>query len=105
MRKTRTFKPMGLTLDVLDYMLVEWLVRQNLYAKFAANIVAAQKWNGPARHLIREHIRLVIKNPALTYERVISSAFLFFRTPEGMTFWTRASRDWSCFCRDFFCTK
>ena len=104
MGKIRTFKPTKLTLDVLDYMLVEWLVSQDLYSKFADNIVAAKRCNVPARRLIRDHVRLVIESPTLTYEKAISSAFLFFLTPEGMTFWSRVSSDWICFCRNFIRT-
>lgn len=105
MKKTRTFKPTKLTLDVLDYMFVEWLVSQDLYSKFADNIVADRRCNVPARALIRDHIRVLIENPVLTYEKVICSAFLFFNTPEGMDFWNRVSREWICFCHNFFLTK
>lgn len=99
MRKTRTFNPTWLTLDVLDYMFVEWLVRQDLYVKFAANLT--YPGSRSSRLIIRDLVREVLSTPDYSPSDLVSSSFSFRCTPEGFHFWARVSSDWASYLKSF----
>lgn len=102
MKAQKPFNQFDLRVDVLDYLFVEWLVRNHLYRKFAKNLVATRRSTTSARDLIRQRVRAYATFPAIDYSFLLSGAFLFSLTPEGREFWDDASRRWEDFCRYFF---
>lgn len=102
MKPQKSFNQFDLRVDALDYLFVEWLVRNRLYRRFANNLLADRKPATSARDLIRRRIRTYASFPAVNYSSLITGAFFFEFTPEGREFWSDASRRWSDFCRYFF---
>lgn len=102
MKTQKTFSRFDLRVDALDYLFVEWLVRNRLYRKFAKNLVADKQTTISARDLIRRRIRTYASFPAVDYSFLVTGAFFFDLTPEGREFWDDASRRWSDFCKYFF---
>lgn len=101
MKKTKCFNSADLYVDVVDYMFVEWLVRQGLFSSFVANYNSLS-WNGKS---FRETLRTVIRykiasdNPCLG--SLVAGFFFFENTPEGCRFWTEKSLAWSRFFETF----
>jgi hypothetical protein len=102
MKTQKPFNQFELRADALDYLFVEWLVRNHLYRKFAKNLVGSRNSTTSARELIRRRVRLYAKFPVVDYTFLISGAFFFEFTPEGREFWNDVSRRWSDFCGYFF---
>lgn len=103
MKTQNAFSQFDLRVDVLDYLFVEWLVRNHLYRKFAKNLSAARHVPmSSVRDLIRQRIYVYAKFPAMNYSFLLSGSFIFDSTPEGRDFWIDASRRWADFCRHFF---
>lgn len=102
MKAQKSFDQFDLRVDALEYLFVEWLVRNHLYRKFAKNLAATKQSTASARDLIRQRILVYAALPAMDYVFLLSGAFLFASTPEGREFWNDASRRWADFCRYFF---
>lgn len=101
MKKFHSFDSDLLTMDVCDYLFVEWLVRHELYSKFVRNLTSRYDDLGRGRLLVRRYIRHFVI-PHFRLENAISSAFVFAKTPEGFDFWKNVSDEWVKFCSDFF---
>lgn len=100
--KKQTSKPLNkLSVDVIDYMFVEWLVRNSLYSKFVANLIRYYPEPVNPRSIIRDQIRGISRFPVFLASDLISSSFLFDKTPEGYLFWTRVSSKWSSYLESF----
>ena len=95
----RNFDSNSLTIDIFDYMLVEWLSRRGLYLKFVANLSSVKDNPAGSRTAFRRLIAEVLNAPYLTLSDVFFSAFPFDLTPEGSTFWLNASREWEHFVK------
>lgn len=102
MKALKSFSPFDLRVDVLDYLFVEWLVRNRLYSRFAKNLVTSRHTTMSARDCIRFRVRAYAALPVIDYSFLMTGAFLFESTPEGREFWNNASRRWSDFCKYFF---
>lgn len=102
MKARKSFSQFDLRVDALDYLFVEWLVRNHLYGKFARNLAAARQVTTSVRDLIRRRIRTYASFPVVDYSFLMTGAFCFESTPEGREFWSDASRRWSDFCGYFF---
>ena len=102
MNTQESFNQFDLRVDALDYIFVEWLVRNCLYCSFTKNLLASRHTSMSARDCIRERVRIYASFPVVNYSFLLSGAFLFDSTPEGREFWNDASRRWEDFCRYFF---
>jgi len=102
MKAQESFSQFDLRVDALDYLFVEWLVRNRLYRRFAKNLVAARHPTMSARDYIRRRVRTYASFPVVDYSFLMTGAFFFESTPEGREFWNGASRRWSDFCKYFF---
>lgn len=91
-----------LTVDVLDYMFVEWLNRNNLYSKFVANLSPARFGHKSARSIVRGIILDLLISERFSPADAISSSFAFRSTPEGSAFWLDASRRWTKYFNSCF---
>lgn len=100
--KKQAFKPLDkFSVDVIDYMFVEWLVRNSLYSKFAANLIRYYPDSVNPRSIIRKRIRSISRFPVFLASDLISSSFLFDKTPEGYLFWSRVSSKWASYLESF----
>lgn len=86
-----------LILDVVEYAFTEWLVRQGLYTSFKANYESTVSPYKSFRERLRAHIRRSLCSPGLDASKLVSSAFLFTATPEGIDFWQKQSAAWERF--------
>ena len=102
MKTQKPFNQFDLRVDALNYLFVEWLIRNRLYYKFAKNLAADKKTTMSARDLIRRRVRIYASFPVVDYSFLMTGAFFFEFTPEGREFWNDASRRWSDFCKYFF---
>lgn len=87
-----------LMIDVIEYAFIEWLVRQGVFAAFKANYESAFSEFGSFRNRLRAHIRFALRSSSYKLGDLISSAFMFDSTPEGVSFWCDKSAAWSRFC-------
>jgi len=94
-KSTRTNE---LLVDVVEYAFIKWLVRQGILAAFKANY---EREFAPRRSFhdrLRSHIRHSLYRFNFGPSHLISSAFLFYSTPEGAEFWLKQSAAWERFC-------
>lgn len=89
-----------LILNVVDYLFVEWLVRNKCYSKFIANFSGNFNCNSP-REAIRFHLSMILRSNSMTLRNAISSAFLFLPTPEGEDYWCSVELKWIAFLDEF----
>ena len=90
--KENKFNSNSLVLDVVDYLFVEWLVRNRCYLNFVANLSSGIGRN--ARERIRSHLAVLLCSRVSTIRDAISTAFVFPNTPEGMAYWCSIEQDW-----------
>lgn len=101
MKAQKFFDPDRLCVDALDYIFVEWLIRNNLYRRFAENFSAHHPASAsPCPHL-RERIRYHISLDPSDYSGYVEGAFRFARTPEGYDFWKDVTSRWVKFIKSF----
>lgn len=86
-----------LLVDVVEHAFVEWLIRRGIYIAFRMNYDRTSPTKNTFRECLREHIRHAYRTPSLGPEALISSAFLFSKTPEGYEFWIEHSDAWNRF--------
>jgi len=98
--KKNKFNRSLLTLDVADYLFVEWLIRNDCYSKFAANLSGNSDCDIP-REAIRCHLSLILRSNSMTLRNAISTAFLFLHTPEGEDYWCSIELRWIAFLDEF----
>lgn len=101
MKAQKLFNPDELRVDALDYIFVEWLIRNNLYGRFMRNSSAYRPAPTSTRRELRERIRYYVSNDPSNYSAFVSGAFLFGRTPEGRDFWTDVANSWVEFVKSF----
>lgn len=90
-----------LTIDVVEFAFREWLVRQRVFVAFKANYELNNSASISFREQLRLHIRFILECPTLNLGSLITSAFIFYSTPEGADFWGKQSDAWRRFCSNF----
>lgn len=91
--KKNKIKPHPLILDVVDYLFVEWLVRNGCYSRFVENLSNCSGFPG-TREGIRAYLSVILRSRVSTLRNAISAAFLFPCTPEGPDYWRLVDRKW-----------
>lgn len=91
----------GLSVDVVEYMFIEWLVRQNLFSVYKANYVGFHPNHRSFRDNLRAKLRYLCRLSVFRVEDLISTSFPFAMTPEGYNFWVDQSNLWKRFCGKF----
>lgn len=102
MKTQKSFNQFDLRVDVLEYLFVEWLVRNHLYRKYVKNLEASGRVTTSVRDCIRDRVRIYAVYHFSNYSFLLAGSFDFGQTPEGRKFWTDASRRWEDFCGTFF---
>lgn len=99
--KKLDFDSYVLTIEVCDYIFVEWLIRRNLYSRFVANLLPVKSDLKSPRAAIRDLVADLITSPRHTLANAFSVSFPFQSTSEGRDFWLRASKDWESYLDSF----
>ena len=101
MKKAKNLGPSKLSIDVVEYMFIEWLCRRGVFSAFKSNYGLTKDADVSFRDALRRHISNVFRSSHLCMGNLVSSSFIFARTPEGRDFWLGVSSDWHRFCSDF----
>lgn len=94
-KKSRTD---DLLIDLVEYMFVEWLVRRGAFTAFKSNYEHAYSLRVGFHERLRGQIRRALSSSGYGVSHLITSAFLFTSTPEGVKFWGEHSVAWERFC-------
>ena len=101
MKANKKSRLSDLSVDVIEYMFTEWLVRQGVFSAYKAN---CEKFH-PNRRSFRDNLRIKLRRlrHSFGYDAgsLISTSFPFAMTPEGYDFWVNQSILWSLFCSKF----
>jgi len=89
-----------LLIDVVEYAFTEWLIRRGIFAAFKANYERTSTPYESFRDRLRSQIRHSLNGLSLGPSHLITSAFLFFSTPEGVEFWDKQTADWERFYQE-----
>lgn len=101
MKKTKKSRISKLSVDVVEYMFIEWLCRRGVFSAFRSNYNLTKDADMSFRDALRKHILNVTASPHLCMSDLVSSSFVFDETSEGRNFWSDVSSDWHRFCIDF----
>lgn len=101
MKANKKSRLSDLSVDVVEYMFTEWLVRQGLFSAYRANFEDICPNHQTFRDNLRAKIRFLCHASGLGIECIISTSFLFAMTPEGYNFWVNKSNLWRRFCGEF----
>ena len=85
-------------IDVVEYAFIEWLVRRGIYSAFKANYERDLLHYKSFRDRLRAHVRRSLGGVGFGPGYLISSAFVFASTLEGVEFWAKQSEAWMRFC-------
>ena len=87
-----------LSVDVVEYMFIEWLVRQGVFAAFKSNYEYDYALRTGFHEHLRGKIRRALNGSGYGVSHLVTSSFLFASTPEGYEFWCKQSAAWERFC-------
>lgn len=90
-----------LKIDVIEYMFTEWLVRRGIFTAYKSNYEHAFSPCESFRDRLRNHIRRSLSGFNYSPIHLISTAFVFTSTPEGVKFWSNHSFAWQRFYAEF----
>lgn len=100
-KSSKSVRTNELMIDVIEYTFIEWLVRRGIFSAFKENYKHAYSPYRTFRDHLRSHIRHVLHGFGIGPSHLISSAFMFSSTPEGVKFWGEQSAAWERFCSEF----
>lgn len=101
MKANKKSRLSDLSVDVVEYMFTEWLVRQGLFSVYKANLEGFYPNHRSFRDNLRDKIRYLCRTSFLGVRNIISTSFPFAMTPEGYNFWLDRSNLWRRFCSEF----
>ena len=101
MERNKDFKTNKLLIAAVEYTFTEWLRRRGVLPAFKLNYSSTKPVDTSFRDALRGHIRFVFSSSYFCVGDLVSSSFMFCRTPEGYDFWRAVSSDWRRFCVDF----
>ena len=101
MKANKKSRRSDLSVDVVEYMFIEWLVRQRLFSLYEANLQGFHPNHRSFRDNLRDKLRYLCRSSVLGVGNIISTSFPFAMTPEGYNFWLKQSNLWRRFCSEF----
>ena len=101
MKANKNTRISDLSIDVVEYMFTEWLVRQGLFSEYRANYEELHPNCQSFRGSLRAQFRYLSDSPVLGIGSIITMSFPFAKTPQGYAFWKNQSKLWRCFCNKF----
>lgn len=100
-RSSKNLKDDDLIVDVLEYAFIEWLIRREIFIAFKTSYEPSVLPCQTFHDALRAHVRRSIRSSRLGPTALISSAFMFYSTPEGANFWRKHSVAWGRFYLKF----
>lgn len=101
MKKTGVSTISELSIDAVEYLFIEWLRRRGVFSAFRLNCGFGKKRENTFRTVLRYRIQDALQSSRLGIGDLISTSFIFARTPEGLAFWYNETFAWRRFCTDF----
>jgi len=101
MKASKNSRLSDLSVDVLEYVFIEWLVRQNSFAAYKRNYEVFHPNHRSFRDNLRIKLRSVCRLRGGAAEAIIATSFPLAMTPEGYDFWVDQSNLWCSFCGKF----
>lgn len=101
MKRAKKSNLSRLSVDVVEYMFIEWLVRQGLFILYKVNYERFRTCHRTFREDLRVRIRDAQRSPRFAFEDLLAISFPFHMTSEGYDFWASQSTLWRRFCSDF----
>ena len=101
MEKTRVSTIPELSVDVVDYLFVEWLCRRGVFSAYRSNCGFGQRNKKTFRTVRRQRIQDVLQSFDSGIGDLISLSFIYTDAPEGYAFWAELSFAWRRFCANF----
>lgn len=101
MKANKKSRRADLSVDVIEYMFIEWLVRQGVFSAFKANYEGFSTNHRSFRDNLRDRLRFLCRSSVTGPCSLITTAFPFAMTREGYEFWVDKSNRWRQFCSDF----
>lgn len=98
MKRNKDLRISELPVDFVEYLFVEWLCRREVFSAFKSNYDWTKDTDISFRNSLRRQIRNTLLTSSLGISDLITSSFIFDRTPEGRDFWSGVSSDWRRFC-------
>lgn len=98
MKANKKSRISDLSTDILEYMFVEWLVRQGVFSAYKANCEKFHPHHRSFFDNLRTKIRCLSRPLGYSIGNLISTSFPFAMTPEGYDFWVDQSIRWNRFC-------
>lgn len=97
-KSSKSIKTDVLLINVVEFAFIEWLVRRGVFSAFKANYERDLLHYKSFRERLHAHVRRSLSGVGFGPSYLISSAFLFASTPEGVEFWSNQSAAWERFC-------
>lgn len=101
MKANKKSRLSDLSVDVVEYMFTEWLVRQGLFSIYKANFEEFHRNHRSFRDNLRAKLCYSCRSSLIGIKGIISTSFPFAMTPEGYNFWVDQSNLWRRFCDKF----
>lgn len=101
MKKTKVSTIPKLSVDVVDYLFVEWLRRRGVFFAFRSNCGFDKNHANAFRAVLRRRIQNLLHSSHAGIGDLISTSFIFAHTSEGLAFWFDLSFAWRRFFTDF----
>lgn len=101
MKPNKKSRLADLSVDVIEYMFIEWLHRQGIFPAFKANYEGFTTNHRSFRANLRDRLRFLCHSTVTGPSSLVTTAFPFALTREGYEFWVDKSNRWRQFCRDF----
>ena len=101
MKANKNTRISDLSIDVVEYMLIEWLTRRGLLSEYKANYEELHPNCQTFRSSLRAQLRYLSSSPVLGIGSIITISFPFSKTPQGYNFWKNQSKLWQRFCSKF----
>jgi len=98
MKKNKDSSISELPVDFVEHLFIEWLCRRGVFSAFKSNYSLTKDVVISFRDSLRCQIRILLLASSLGISDLITSSFVFNRTPEGLDFWSGISSDWRRFC-------
>lgn len=101
MKTAKTPRLVDLRVDVVEFLLTEWLRRQGLLAAFKSNCNLAESSQASFKTVLRRRIQKALLSTNFSAEDLVSISFVFSKTPEGFNFWSDVASAWRCYFLNF----
>lgn len=97
-KSSRDAKSNELLVNIVEYTFIQWLRPRGIFSAFKTNFECVHGSNKDFHESFRAHVRHCLSSVGVDASCLISTAFFFSSTPEGIDFWVEQSNAWKDFC-------